>query len=153
MADTVWPNTLPTDVLIEGYSYQPGNNLVATEMEVGSPKVRRRSSSAPAAEQWAFVLTYAQKVIFEAFYADQLAQGALTFEFGEPGAPVEPSLFLTDEDGTVLTDEDGEPLELDYDWITTHTYRFDPRQTPPWSVTALGNGLYKLTCSVLRLAA
>lgn len=153
MADTIWPGTLPQDVLLDGYSYQPGNSLAATDMDVGPPKVRRRSTSAPAAEQWAMVLTYAQKVEFEAFFAEQLAQGALTFEFGEPGAPIyDPGYLLTEDGGSYLTMEDGTPILLDHPWQATRTYRFDPRQSPPWSLTALGAGLYKLTCSVLRLA-
>lgn len=150
MADAVWPFALPPDVQIEGYTYQPGNDLAATEMDVGPPKVRRRSSAAPGPEQWTFTLTYAEKLIFEAFFRDDLAQGALTFEYGEPGAPLADWTDLTTEDDFLLITEDDFVLTLTSRWTVVHDYRFVPTGQP-WQFSALGHDLFKLTCSVLRL--
>lgn len=151
MADRVWPFGLPTQVLSEGYSYTPGQNLVATDMDVGQPKVRRRSSNRPAAEQFSVVVDWADFETFRQWFETDLAQGALTFEFGTPGAPILDDLTITDDDGDPLTDDDGDPLLLDYPWITTQTYRFDPTSNQPWQMQPIGGKWLRLTCSVLRL--
>ena len=145
----LWPSTLPADVLLDGYQLQTASNLISTDMDVGPPKVRRRSSSAPATEQWSFVMSYAQKVIFDSFFADDLGQGALPFTFGDLNAPLYKPNYLILGDGSPLLLGDGSPFVFDYPWSVTRTYRFDPKQLP--TITPVGTKHYRVNAQVLRL--
>lgn len=149
--DTNWPSTLPLKPLREGYSETPGNALISSAMDIGPPKVRRRTSSQPSAIQMAFVLSYAETAIFRTWFNDTLRRGALTFDFGAPGAPFLTDLSIATEEGDVITTEEGATLEVEYPWTETHVYRFVPTGQP-WQIQPM-DVLYRLSVNLLQLDA
>lgn len=80
----VWPVTLPQYPLLDGFSYQPPNLLVASESDTGPPMVRRRTTAGHAKVQASWMMTNAQFIIFRAFYETELAGGALPFDMPHP---------------------------------------------------------------------
>lgn len=73
-----WPASLP-QCPVRGRQRSPQANVIAFGTEVGEGKVRRRSTARTKRMPMTFVLTRAQALIFEAFFEDDLADGALTF--------------------------------------------------------------------------
>jgi hypothetical protein len=80
----VWPLTLPQYPLLDGFSYQPPNLLVASESDTGPPMVRRRTTAGHAKVQCAWLLTGTQFATFRAFYETELAGGAVPFTMPHP---------------------------------------------------------------------
>ena len=62
-----WPATLPAP-LVSGYGIEPVDQTVATDMEVGAPKTRRRSFAERDNVRMAVNLSDAQMAIFRAWY-------------------------------------------------------------------------------------
>ena len=79
-----WPPGIPVFPLLEGFSYQPANTLLASEVESGPPKVRRRTTA--GVERWSgtFLLTAVQTEIFRSWFENDLAGGALPFDQTHP---------------------------------------------------------------------
>jgi len=75
---------LPTDPLSQGYDEGFGDNLVRTQMELGPPKKRPRSTAAVQPLTVTFDLTRAQVATLEAFYQATLGQGSLNFTWTHP---------------------------------------------------------------------
>lgn len=70
-----WPASLPA-ALASGYTLEAGVNTVRTDMDSGSPRVRRRSTSAADLVTLAWLMTPAQMMAFRAFWATDLYSGA-----------------------------------------------------------------------------
>lgn len=70
-----WPASLPA-ALASGYTLEAGVNTVRTDMDSGSPRVRRRSTSAADLVTLAWLMTPAQMMTFRAFWATDLYSGA-----------------------------------------------------------------------------
>lgn len=97
----VWPGSLPTSPLADGFTYEPVPQSISTQMECGPPKRRRRFSVAYGRYGMRFLLTGAQRATFETFYGSDLAGGsgtitgfpdprdgaAVTFQIAEGGDP------------------------------------------------------------------
>lgn len=81
---TLWPASLPQIPLLEGFAYQIANNVVATEMDAGPPKVRRRFTSQPVRARISHLFTEDQRTTFDDFVRNDLAGGALTFAAPHP---------------------------------------------------------------------
>jgi hypothetical protein len=151
VADVTWSLALPTWFLADGYDLQPGENLVASKTDVGPPIVRFRSAASPQPERVAMAVSYAEFLLFRAWFAADLRYGARTFELGVPGAPVDPRPVLQTDDEADLTDDDGEPIELDFDWLYTATYRFSVATQQRYDLTSREPPWYVLTLNLLRL--
>lgn len=82
-----WPGSLPQYPLQDGYSAAEPNGLLASAMDQGPPKVRRRFSAAVTPVQCSWKLTDAQKATLKAFVKTDLAGGALTFTWPNPEDP------------------------------------------------------------------
>ena len=92
-----WPAVLPQVPLLDGFSCQPAvNGLIATEMDVGPPKVRRRFTTSSAAMQASWVLNDEQLDVFFDFFEIELADGALSFTAEHPLPPHAPVVMLFD---------------------------------------------------------
>lgn len=108
-----WPASLPQCPL-RGRQRAPQPNVISLGTEVGEGKVRRRSTARTKRITMTFVLTRAQVAIFEAFFEDDIADGALSFTMNDSADQ------------------------------TTRTWRFDPqspysldeRASGKWSLTA-----------------
>lgn len=81
---TAWASGLPNYLLIDGAAEVFGGNRIRSPMDVGPPKLRRRSTSAPTSFAGSMFLTTAQAATFETFYKTTLAHGTLPFTWYHP---------------------------------------------------------------------
>jgi len=79
-----WPATLPQHPRRNGFSRSPRPNIVAFGTEVGKGKRRRRSTARSQLWTLQFIMTADQVEDFEAFFNDDLEDGALEFEWVYP---------------------------------------------------------------------
>lgn len=150
MADTVWPADLPTWVLQDDYTLEPGEGAFsASQTDLGPPKVRFRSGATPWPETATVVVDYDQFLAFKDWYRNTLKHGTLTFQYGVPGAPVGAAYLGTDE-GDVLGADSSTIIALDYDWLYIATYRF-AIDGKPWQLHPKDMPWYLLTMNLLRL--
>lgn len=64
-----WPATLP-DPLLGGYGFTPLDQTIRTDMEVGSPRVRRRTNARVDTVSVSWTFTAAQMAEFRTFFDD-----------------------------------------------------------------------------------
>lgn len=74
-----WPVGLPQEPMRRGYQEAMADTTIVTQMDVGPPKVRRRTTAGVAPATWPFEMSSSQVVILKTFYRDTCAGGALTF--------------------------------------------------------------------------
>jgi len=84
MAVYRWPTSLPQKPLIDGYKRVVPNNLIRSSMDTGSDKVRKRGRFKPQEISASYVLTAAQRNTLEAFVHDNIAEGAICFNWPHP---------------------------------------------------------------------
>lgn len=87
---TVWPATLPQSPSVDGYQEQFVDTTIHSQMDVGPPKIRRRTTAGVKKFSLTFDMTGAQVIILEEWFLDELAGGAVPFVFPDPrsGSPV-----------------------------------------------------------------
>ncbi len=78
MPDIVWPPTLPLPT-VQGYSVQPEDAILRTEMEAGLARQRRRFTNVPTKVSVRWIMRRDQYPIFEAWYRWQAKEGANWF--------------------------------------------------------------------------
>ena len=81
---TEWPGSLPDYLLQDGFSKTYADNTIITEMSVGPPKTRRRSTAGITPIRGRQVHTAAQLAIFTTFYETTLSFGATAFNWIDP---------------------------------------------------------------------
>ncbi len=74
-----WPDKLPFPT-VEGYSIQPGDAIVRTDMEAGSARQRRRFTQVPSRIQVRWLMSQTQFAIFEAWYRWEAKEGGAWFD-------------------------------------------------------------------------
>ena len=79
-----WPETLPQELLMEGYTESAPDLLLRSAMETGPSKVRRRATAGVRPVNGSILVTAAQLEIFKGFYNDDLMAGALRFDWLDP---------------------------------------------------------------------
>lgn len=81
-----WPTDLPFFTSRPGYQRSgPQGHILRSEMDVGPPKRRRRTSAAPEAFSGKIErLTQVQLATFKQFYRVTLGGGALSFDAADP---------------------------------------------------------------------
>lgn len=79
-----WPGTLPSAALLEGAGYAPRSQSIVTEMELGPPKARRRTSTDVIDFQAALILTGTELAALKTFYYTTLSGGSDTFTWTDP---------------------------------------------------------------------
>lgn len=79
MTTPVFPATLPKPSM-QSYGFTPANNLIRTEMENGPARVRRRFIAVPVDVSASWTFSLAELGQFQAFYRDQIFDGAGWFE-------------------------------------------------------------------------
>lgn len=82
MAD--WPLSLPQNPLQDGFSEDLPRLTVATEMDAGPAKIRRRFTAGVTKYQFEFVMTLAQLNTFKTFYETTTQGGSVKFGFPDP---------------------------------------------------------------------
>lgn len=78
MPDIVWPPTLPLPT-VQGYSVQPEDAILRTEMEAGLARQRRRFTNVPTKVSVRWIMRRDQYAIFEGWYRWQAKEGANWF--------------------------------------------------------------------------
>ena len=81
----VWPLTLPTALLVQGFSEQPQDNIVRFQPEVGPAKLRRRGTAAARLIDGMLILKQSSRNVFDDFYKTTLSHGADAFYWKDPG--------------------------------------------------------------------
>lgn len=80
-----WPSSLSTGVLTSGFNRRPGANVIRSRPSGGEPRQRRRTTGMPHEARISFNWTEAQLATFEAFWTNDLGDGALKFtDFPHP---------------------------------------------------------------------
>ena len=78
MTVVVWPATLPLPT-VQGYSVQPGEAIIRTEMEAGLARQRRRFTQVPTRVAVRWLMRRDQYAVFEAWYRWKAQEGANWF--------------------------------------------------------------------------
>jgi hypothetical protein len=94
MTSIIWPTTLPQLFSSEGFTETPPNTTVATEMDVGPKKIRRRSTVGVSTYSGKMLLTQAQTTIFDTFYRTTTHSGSLSFMFSHPRTAVSTEMWF-----------------------------------------------------------
>ena len=77
----IWPVTLPTRPLLEGYSEQLPDYQLRSQSASGVAKVRPKNSSVPWPMTIQMVMTSAQVDTLKSFFNTTLGRGCLRFQF------------------------------------------------------------------------
>lgn len=84
MAAVPWAPDLPQCFQRAGYQIAPVDNVLRESMDVGPPKMRRRSSIQVVRVAAAMYMTSEQHRSFRAFYYDVLSEGTVAFALDDP---------------------------------------------------------------------
>jgi len=79
-----WPETLPQNILAQGYKGGLPNNLLRQQMDIGPAKVRRRGTVAVEPVTGNILVTPAQLATLKTFYETTLLDGTLRFSWVQP---------------------------------------------------------------------
>jgi hypothetical protein len=86
MSIPVWPDTLPQQLLVDGYSQSLADTTIKSEMDAGPAKVRRRYTAGVEPVSGMMLLTETQLGTLRTFYEDTLLGGSLRFSWTKPPA-------------------------------------------------------------------
>lgn len=81
-----WPASLPSALLVRGYSESLPDVTLRTQMDAGPAKVRRRFTAGVRPVSGRQVMTAAQVAALRTFYETTLLGGSLRFSWREPRA-------------------------------------------------------------------
>lgn len=84
MAIPVWPITLPTKPLIDGYREAYPNNLLRSDVDAGFGKVRNKGATPPFKFDATFEIDGTQRSTLYSFVQNTLYNGALRFQLAHP---------------------------------------------------------------------
>jgi len=84
MANPVWPVGIPQEILQTSYAESPPDNVVKSQMAVGPPKMRRRSTSGERPFSGVINMTETQLETFDDFFRTTLKDGSLRFDRKHP---------------------------------------------------------------------
>lgn len=85
MANPDWSNmTNPPEVLLAGNSRSWPSDIIVTQMGVGPPKMRQRSTAPPTPGNYACRIDEAQRDELYTFYVTSCCGGSLVFDWPNP---------------------------------------------------------------------
>ena len=90
-----WPGSLPTDFLEQGFSETAPDNVIKSDMDVGPPKTRRRTSAAVRPIKGVIKMTTAQVATHDTFFTDTTFDGAEAFDWTDPRTGASVSFLYT----------------------------------------------------------
>lgn len=91
-----WPSTLPAPK-VGSYKENPPKLTLRTEMEQGPAKVRKRFTAGVRMLSFTLCLTKAEVEILDDFFVDDVASGALSFDYSHPRTAVACKARITKE--------------------------------------------------------
>lgn len=83
MPAAAWPSIVPHCFIFDSMSTGVGNGLLASDNDMGPPKVRRRFTAVTRELNGILVMTYDELAALETFVADELVGGSLPFTFSD----------------------------------------------------------------------
>ena len=92
MASAIWPAGLPQKFLAQGFTETLKPNVISSDMEIGAPQTRPRSTWQGVTYAGSIRVNYSQKIIFDNFYQFTTLSGTQVFECPDPyvdGAVIE----------------------------------------------------------------
>lgn len=92
MPTMTWDVRLPQQVLVQGYSESPANNLVRSQPNRGPAIVRPRTSSGVEPLQCQVILYHWQTQVLKDFWITTLGKGVWPFRFPQPRLHNQPLL-------------------------------------------------------------
>lgn len=104
MANATWPSSLPQAPQGKGYGEQPAVNVVMTQMDVGPPKRRQRATAALRMFNATYLMSDAQVEVFDDFYENTIAFGALPFDMVNARTGALETYFIKGEPNIVYAD-------------------------------------------------
>lgn len=93
-----WPESLPQQMLLEGYNEEPAKYKVRTEMDAAIAKQRPRFSTMTGPYTGAMIMSQVQYNIFKDFFIKTLGNGCLEFNIPKPGSIETQVVRFTGED-------------------------------------------------------
>ena len=84
MSIPAWPETLPQNILAQGYQGALPNNQLRQSMSIGPDKVRRRGTAAVRPVSGNICVTPTELTALKAFYQTTLLDGTLRFSWVDP---------------------------------------------------------------------
>lgn len=84
MPNPIWPESLPTAPLAEGFQETWPDTTLRSQMDIGPAKTRPRSTAGIGKLNIAYHLTAAQYAALKDFYRIDLAGGSLRFDMTHP---------------------------------------------------------------------
>lgn len=109
-----WPTTLP--LYLSGVTDQRGSTKIRSNVDVGPAIQRRRYTSAVRAIGAPVRFTADERDIFDAFYANDLEEGTLSFDWVDPVTGTTVSMRFATEDGPQFTGSEGGNVQA---WTAT----------------------------------
>lgn len=79
-----WPLTLPSSPLLDGYSQEPEDSRIVSEVDAGARKIRNRYTGVVEKVKESYILSESQYQAFVDFYKNTLKNGAETFTKNNP---------------------------------------------------------------------
>ena len=108
-----WPASLDQTVLAN-LTRQRQSAKLRSSVDVGPAKQRKRYTAAVKQFQASMLMTGTQLATFDAFYENDIGQGALSFDWINPVTDVTASLRFHDEPQVTLRRPDSDPNERLY---------------------------------------
>ncbi|CBV41960.1 hypothetical protein [Halomonas elongata] len=93
-----WPASLPQRPLASDYTETPASQVLRSQMAVGPPKTRRRSTASTRTIPVAYNLTKVQADTFEAWFDADIGAGALPFDWPNPRTDTIQSVMITGDE-------------------------------------------------------
>jgi hypothetical protein len=107
MADPAWHTSLPQSPLVDGFSTSKGKTVASWQPDTGPPLVRVRWSFGIRPMHMAFMMSIAQKDIFNTFYDVTLVRGSLPFRIKDPSLGVTVRALFHPEEAPSFVSPDG----------------------------------------------
>lgn len=85
MTTAIWPPSLPSALLVAGYTEQPQDNLIRFQPQVGPAKLRRSGTAAARTIDGSLILKQTSRQVLDDFYKTTLSHGSDTFTWRDPG--------------------------------------------------------------------
>lgn len=102
-----WPATLPQYVFAQGYEETFPDEVLRTQMDAGPAKVRRRFTAGTRPFSVQVPLTATQVADFDSFFLNDIAAGALSFDWVHPRTQAAATLRIVTPSPPKLAGESG----------------------------------------------
>lgn len=123
-----WPSGLPQAVLAASYERAYKDAVKGTDMDMGPPRTRLQTSSAPEIVRCAIELNFDRVPRFRRFFEEETALGSKPFIIRDQ---ILDGLALEASPGVPLVTAGGEPITISSRWLVMFTPKQPPRESEP----------------------